>query len=622
MTEKRMNKMKSENDKEEKKEKGFVGKYWTYVILFIFAILFIYQNYYFISQNSAPPYGDAQFHLMSARREYRFIFEGGRESPLFNSAHPPLVYLNTVIFFALFRPSIKTALWSLLPFAAIFVGSVYGIGSHFGGREGGLAAALIAMSCHYFMQMTHRYLLDMPQAALTVLAIYFLLKSKYFSNFLYSCLFGVAMALAMLTKWTGLFYLAPAIIVILGYLSYKSWKTALIALIPIVSLVIAVYTYYRSGIFSHIHEKPIEKLLTLKLIIFYLLPFIILLGVAFFLRKKLDRLLNMEIIERGKALLNGVTAILIAAVIDIPFYIYAQRPIVAKILNQKLDMIRHSGEVTGSVFISNLKFYMSARWLVLFLFLLFALTGVIFALVKRENLPELSLLALMALSGIMLTSLASTPSVPYIITLLAFIAVFAGYWVKYTGWVKIPILGLIFIYSFLSFAYILPIGMRIHKIGQFEFGGPGFSFIDGLVPDTRNYFMKELVLDLAEREKKIVLEGPPRRIPIAVEFSPDFCKAPHKSGLSALDDNVFGCYAWYYGRGYRLHYLLNNDWRRRPGELSDVPFFLIVGYMEENSLQEADRYAREKLGRELHKISEFKLDDGRKILLMESPLKN
>ncbi len=301
---------------------NLVSNYWTFAVLLVFVVLFIWQDVYFINNNQAPPYGDSQFHLTTARREFRMLFEGGRESKLFYSAHPPLVYLTTDLFFLITKPSIKAALLSLIIYSIVFVLSVYFTAAYLGGKEGGLAAALIVLSCHYFLQQSHTYLLDMPQAAFTALAVFLLFKSKMFSDFLYTMLFGITLSLIMFIKWTGLFYLAPALIIIFVYLSYKNLKNILIAAVPFFIIIAVIITYYISGKLPPGENRLVEG----KALVLYFPLFLVLLGMAFFLKKKLNLIFSPDTVDKGRQVLNGVTAILLCAVINTPWYVYSQCP--------------------------------------------------------------------------------------------------------------------------------------------------------------------------------------------------------------------------------------------------------------------------------------------------------
>ena len=598
-------------EEEAKKKESFISKYWTIIVLLIFVALFLWQDIYFVYNNRAPSYGDAQFHLVSARREFRVMFEGDKVNRSFYSAHPPLVYLNSVLFFLFLGKSIQASLVSLLLFSLVFIFSAYGIGSHLGGKEAGLACALVVISCHYFLELSHRYLLDMPQASLTALAIYFLLKSKFFSDFKYSIFFGIALSLIMFTKWTGLFYLAPALIIIFAWLSYRSWKTILIVTVPFLVIVAVIIVFYKTGMQPPGPDKFIEG----KALIFYLPVFLIMLGAALYLRKKPDNFLPPDILEKGKAALNGVTAILLCAVINTPWYVYSQLPIVAKINGQKTEMAMRTRQLTEPIWAFNLKNYLSAYRLIFPLFFLLALVGLIFIFFKKENRFELLLMLLMGCSGVGVILFSAVLSIPYVITILLFIAVFAGYWIKYTGKFRYVILSILGVYAFISLIYPLPFGEVSRQLGQVHHGPLSFSFIDQLIPDQREYYIDEAVSDLKKDIKDLRYEDPYKRIPLAVEITEEFRNPPQEKRMQRVESLIFQTHSWYQNIGHRIEFILFEDWRNRINDFKDMPFYIYICHTDKQKVDEIKRYIEENTGRKFRIISSYELEDGRKITL-------
>ena len=601
------------NKPEGKSGESFAARYWTFAILLFFVVLFIWQDVYFITNNHAPPYGDSQFHLTTARREFRMLFEGGRESRLFYSAHPPLVYLSTDLLFLVMSPSIKTAFLSLLIYSIIFILSVYALGSYFGGREGGLAAALIALSCHYFLQLSHVYLLDMPQAAFTALAIYLLFKSEMFSDFLHSMLFGVTLSLIMFIKWTGLFYLAPALIIIFIYLSYRNLKTILMAAIPLIVIIGVIITYYISGKLPPDEGRLVEG----KTLIIYFPLFLILLGGALFLRKKLSTILPPNIAERSRQVLNGVAAILLCALINTPWYVYSQYPIVAKIHGQKTEMAMRASQLQEPVMLFNLKTVLNAHRLIFPLFLIFTLVGIIYILFKREKRSELILLLIMAFSGVLSLLPSAMLSIPYIITLLVFIAVLGGYWIKYTGWFKYIILSVIIAYSLISLIYPLPVGNVSRNLGTLQYGDLSFAFNDRLIPDTKKYYVDDSVSDLKRDVERLGQQSDGKRIPVAVEVSKSFLNPPQEKRMQQVEPLIFQTYSWYQGFGQNMEFILFEEWRDRIDEFEDSPFYIFACYTEDYIPGDIEDFLRYKKGRDVERLSQYQLRDGRKILLMK-----
>lgn len=619
MPDTQQNKSKNIEDTPKKREgtgktkTGFLSRYWTVIVLFFFIALFIWQDVYFVLNNQAPPYGDSQFHLTTARREFRMLFEGGKESRLFYSAHPPLVYLTTDLLFLITKPSIKAALLSLLIYSLIFVLSVYAIGTELGGKEGGIASALIVLSCHYFLQLSHVYLLDMPQAAFTALAVYLLFKSEMFSDFTYSILFGVALSLIMFVKWTGIFYLAPALVIIFVYLSYRNLKTALMVIIPFIVIIAVIIAYYITGQIPPGEGRIVEG----RALLIYFPLFLVMLGGAFFLRKKLKDFLPADLTENGMQVLNGITAILLCAVINTPWYVYSQCPIVTKIQGQKTEMAMRASQFQESVMLFNLKTCLNAYKLVFPLFLIFALIGIIFIFFKREKRFELALLLFMAFSGVLSLLPSAMLSIPYIITLLAFIAILGGYWVNYTGKFKYVILASIFTYSFISLAYPLPFGETGRNLGAIHYKTLSFAFNDRLIPDKEEYYTGASVSDLKKDLDKPGQKADEKRIPVAVEVSDSFMNPPQEKRMQQIEPLIFQTLSWYQGFGQKMEFILFENWRGLIDDYKDLPFYIFLCYTEDSTPGEAEDFLKYTKGRNVEKLSLYQLKDGRKILLLK-----
>jgi len=138
-------------------------------------------------------------------------------SPKLGYPYPPLAYLVTLPFYLLAGPSLEAALASFFPFLLILLFSVYGTGKWLWNRQTGLLAALICLSSPMILLVTRDYLGEFPLAASVALAMYALVKSEGFTRWRESILFGFALGMGMMIKWTAwVFFLGPVLWILAG----------------------------------------------------------------------------------------------------------------------------------------------------------------------------------------------------------------------------------------------------------------------------------------------------------------------------------------------------------------------------------------------------------------------
>ncbi len=230
---------------------------------------------------------------------------------------------------------------------------------------------------------------------------------------------------------------------------------------------------------------------------------------------------------------------------------------------------------------------------------------------------SLFLLLIMASSGILSLLPSAMLSIPYIITLLAFIAILGGYWIRYTGRFQYIILGVIFAYSLLSLTYPLPIGNMGRNLGAFQYKGLSFAFNDRLIPDKMKYYVDDSVSDLKKDVDKQMQTPDDKRIPVAVEMSGQFMDPPREKRMQQVESLIFQTYSWYHGFGQKMEFILFEDWRGRIDNYKISPFYIYVCYTEDYTVDKAEMFLKEKKGTSVERLSQYKLEDGRKILLIK-----
>lgn len=171
-------------------------------------------NFYWLTQDTVPPYHDPLNHLTSSLRYYHVLQGQGLSidglTALLNvdNYYPPLATLTTSVFYFFSPPDIDTATWILNQFfLGLLLIAVYCLGAHLYSPEIGLWAAVAVTSFPIITSQSRIFMLDIPTTAMTAWAMYALLRTDRFQNVGASTLFGLLSGLAMLTKWSYLFFI-------------------------------------------------------------------------------------------------------------------------------------------------------------------------------------------------------------------------------------------------------------------------------------------------------------------------------------------------------------------------------------------------------------------------------
>jgi len=171
-------------------------------------------NFYWLTQDTVPPYHDPLNHLKSSLRYYHVLQEQGLSTgglaALLNvdNYYPPLAPLAASAFYFFLPPDLDTATWILNQlFLALLLVAVYRLGILLYTPEIGLLAAVVVTSFPIITVQSRIFMLDIPTTAMTAWAMYGLLRTENFQRLGASTLFGLIAGLATLTKWTSLFFI-------------------------------------------------------------------------------------------------------------------------------------------------------------------------------------------------------------------------------------------------------------------------------------------------------------------------------------------------------------------------------------------------------------------------------
>jgi hypothetical protein len=199
---------------------------WRYLEYIPIAFIFLFHsilNIFYILKDTRPPAWDQSLHLTLSLIYYRLI-RAGRFSDIIGVSgyYPPFFHILTTPLYT-FGISEDVAICVNLIYLAILFFSVYGIGKLIFNKKAGFLAATIISFYPFLINLQRDYLLDFALISMISLSLYLLLKSDNFKDRRYSALFGLAFALTVLTKWTGIFFLIGPVLWVF-YKAYTSKK--------------------------------------------------------------------------------------------------------------------------------------------------------------------------------------------------------------------------------------------------------------------------------------------------------------------------------------------------------------------------------------------------------------
>lgn len=201
-------------------------------------------NIAWISADQSPPLWDIAGH--SNRSAYfAQLLQQGELKAIFNfqTIYPPLAYLVTAIFFLAGGWSALIPGLSLLPFLVLFILATYSLTYSLFQRRGlALAAAALALAYPLLAHFTRIYDLDFPQAALIIAAMACLLRTDQLTKRWWIVWSAVAIALAILTKWTAVLFIVVPLFweLALAIKQKVGVKRVLISVAIIAGLVLAI----------------------------------------------------------------------------------------------------------------------------------------------------------------------------------------------------------------------------------------------------------------------------------------------------------------------------------------------------------------------------------------------
>jgi len=595
-----------------------VKDHWHILFLFALILLYTISNASFISHDRSPLVADSFGHLRNAITSYKTIPDkmGFYDWDHLKYMYPPLLYLCTSLFFKIFGVSIPTAIWSIYPFSIILIITFFAVGNHFGGRFGGIAAALIGAGNCYFINHSHIYFLDVPQASLIGLSFFFLLKSEIFERKLFSYLFGISAGLAMLSRPTSIFFIIGPLLILVIYFACRSLRVFLATMLFGTGIAIIPFLLLRL-----IRSESITRNIDVA---FYLLGFYLsitlLLMLTTLVRTKLMEFFREKNREVAGRLLTGIRVILLFLVIFMPYYISG--------LQQYRD---YYSICRGSIKNLGLPAATYIRWNIQtnvnfiqdffpIIFLL-ALIGLIVILIRGKQLWDFALLLSMGISGLVLTSVYGITFVRYLLAEILVFAVLGGYWIEYAGKLKFLIIAFLSSYTILSLAFPLYSPNVPDK----------WDNIVSPVPNFHGHSSYSRVLSSLSLEPTYPVNPYPDKTKL-FRISDDIEKKYRNSlrnkyrtfGIYFLHDEFYICDNWrdvedFYEPKVKLILLFKGIspaephklWRKRASveeyllENKSIPVFLIIGHRYQEYPEHHIQWIKKDLNRKTEKISTY-----------------
>lgn len=179
------------------------------IVLIVLIVAHGAVNTFVVFGDRVPLYKDLAHNAHMGLRWHDALFEGASPQKLFQlTSYPPLYFVSTVPFYAAIGLCQEAAAMPNTLFLALLLVATYRIGRHFHSRGAGLlAAALLSLFPQVFGQARSQ-MIDLSLTATLALSVWLMLETDLLRRPGRSILWGIAMGLGMLAKWTFPIYMA------------------------------------------------------------------------------------------------------------------------------------------------------------------------------------------------------------------------------------------------------------------------------------------------------------------------------------------------------------------------------------------------------------------------------
>ena len=195
---------------------------WVAALLVVAAVVLIggLVNWHWLQQNVVTYGWDRMDHLITSLVYYDMSRHFTADLPFrllaYSSYYPPLTHFGIVLLYQLFGVSEDVAAMVNIPLLALLAASTWALARRLVGRwHAALAVSLLALFPMIFAMSRYLYI-DFALTATVALALACLLAGERFSRRRASLLFGAALAVSLLVKWTAPAFIgAPLLYIVL-----------------------------------------------------------------------------------------------------------------------------------------------------------------------------------------------------------------------------------------------------------------------------------------------------------------------------------------------------------------------------------------------------------------------
>ncbi len=185
--------------------------------ILILSLLFLVSavsDIVWLTQEIVPTGWDESLHLTKSLQYYDTILAGQWGTLIkIDDYYPPLYHITPTFFYLLLGNSTDAAIFQNMLYFGLLLISIYGIGKYFGSEQAGLIGAVLISLYPGIVGFRRFFVIDNGVVALVALSIYMLILTNKFKIVKYILYFGIVAGLAVLSKWTAVFFIIPPFLV-------------------------------------------------------------------------------------------------------------------------------------------------------------------------------------------------------------------------------------------------------------------------------------------------------------------------------------------------------------------------------------------------------------------------
>lgn len=196
-------------------------------------------NYVWLSVNTLPPHWDQANHLISALKyhditaaclsERRDVVRGAAHcatelAAVDQSVYAPLFPFTAGMMSYVVGRSPEALTMTNVPFMLLLAGATFTLGRRLHSNAAGVLAAVVLFAYPLVFAVSREFMIEMALLAVTALTAALLVASRHFASRPYTLLFGIAVGLALLTKFTFVLFVVGPIFWAVAMLIADVWR--------------------------------------------------------------------------------------------------------------------------------------------------------------------------------------------------------------------------------------------------------------------------------------------------------------------------------------------------------------------------------------------------------------